>query len=75
MSFTPISLPNKQYQWNLDDADKGIIGDDGVFVSKDIEGYASINVIDQNIANNTAESSVRVVFPKLIDVEISDITR
>jgi hypothetical protein len=42
MTFTPISIPNKQYQWNVDDADKGDIGEDGVFTSKDKEGYASI---------------------------------
>jgi hypothetical protein len=75
MSFSPIIIPNRQYQWSIDDAEKGVIGEDGVFISKDIEGYGSIHVIDQNIANNTAESSIRVVFPKLIDVEISDITK
>lgn len=53
----------------------GIIGEDGIFISKDKEGSASILVVDQNIANNTAESSIRVAFPQLIDVEISDVTR
>lgn len=41
----------------------GDIGEDGVFISKDKEGLVSILVEDTNIANNTAESSVRVVFP------------
>ena len=40
MTFIPISLPNKQYQWNVDDAGKGAIGEDGVFISKDKEGSA-----------------------------------
>ena len=75
MTFLPISLPNKQYLWNVDNSSKGIIGEDGIFISKDKEGFASILVVDQNIANNTAESSIRVAFPQLIDVEISDITR
>lgn len=32
-------------------------------------------MVDQNIANNTAESSIKVVYPALLDVEISDITK
>ena len=75
MTFTPINLPNKQYAWNVDNSDQGTINDEGVFLSKDKEGFASILVIDQNIANNTAESSIVVAFPQLIDVEISDITK
>ncbi len=75
MTFTPINLPNKQYAWNIDNSDQGTINDEGVFLSKDKEGFASILVIDQNIANNTAESSIVVAFPQLIDVEISDITK
>lgn len=31
-------------------------------------------VVDQYIANNTAESSVKVVFPQLLDIEIIDVT-
>ncbi len=31
-------------------------------------------VVDQHIANNTAESSVKVVFPQLLDIEIVDVT-
>ena len=53
----------------------GVIGEDGIFISKNKEGSASILVVDQNIANNTAESSIRVAFTQLIDVEISDVTR
>ena len=53
----------------------GDIGEDGVFISKDKEGLVSILVEDTNIANNTAESSVRVVFPQLLDIEVSDITQ
>jgi|LauGreDrversion4_2_1035121.scaffolds.fasta_scaffold42097_5 hypothetical protein len=75
MTFTPIKLPNRQYKWSTDDSEKGDIGEDGVFISKDKEGYSSVIVIDQNIANNTAESSIKVVFPILLDVEISDITK
>lgn len=75
MTFSPIKIPNRQYKWNTEDSDKGDIGEDGVFISKDIEGYSSVIVVDQNIANNTAESSIKVVFPALLDVEISDITR
>ena len=75
MTFVQIALPHKQYLWNLDDSDKGLIGEDGIFISKDQEGYASIVVVDQNIANNTAESSIRVVFPHFMDVEVSDVTK
>lgn len=74
MSFSNIQLPNSQYEWKVDDKDKGDIGNDGVFVSKDKEGFTGITVIDKQIANNTAESSVRVVYPSLIDIEISDVT-
>ncbi len=75
MSFSPIRIPSKQYQWNVDDVKRGLIGEDGVFISKDKEGYANILVVDQNIANNTADSSIKVVFPHFLDIEISDVTR
>ena len=75
MTFTPIKIPNRQYRWSTDDNEKGDIGEDGVFISKDKEGYSSVIVVDQNIANNTAESSIKVVFPAFLDVEISDITK
>ncbi len=75
MSFSPIRIPSKQYQWNVDDVERGLIGEDGVFISKDKEGYANILVVDQNIANNTADSSIKVVFPHFLDIEISDVTR
>jgi hypothetical protein len=42
MTFNHIKLPSKQYQWNVDDDQKGIIGEDGLFISKDVEGFASI---------------------------------
>jgi hypothetical protein len=38
MTFTQIALPNKQYLWNVDETDKGVIGEDGIFMSKDKEG-------------------------------------
>lgn len=75
MSFSPISLPNKQYQWNIEEEGLGFIGDDGIFISQDKEGLAPIIVVDQFIANNTAESSVKVVFPWILDVEIADVTQ
>ena len=36
--------------------------------------YLIILVVDQFIANNTAEGSVKVVFPQMLDVEIFDVT-
>jgi hypothetical protein len=32
-------------------------------------------VVDKNIANNTADSSIRVVFPSIVEVQISDISQ
>jgi hypothetical protein len=75
MSFSPIKLPSKQYEWNVDDSSRGLVGEDGVFISKDKEGFVSIHVVDTSIANNTAESSVKVVFPKILDIEICDVTQ
>ena len=46
MTLSPISIPSKQYQWNVDDKRLGDIAEDGVFISKDKEGLASILVID-----------------------------
>ncbi len=63
MTFTPIKIPTKQYQWNVDDDERGLIGEDGVFISKDKQGFANILVVDKNIDNNTAESSIKVVYP------------
>ena len=74
MHFAKISLPSKQYSWSTLDSDKGDIGEDGVFISKDREGFVNILVTDQFIANNSAESSVKVVFPQLLDLEIADVT-
>ena len=36
--------------------------------------YLIILVVDQFIANNTAEGSFKVVFPQMLDVEIFDVT-
>ena len=45
-----------------------------MFISKDREGFVNVIVVDQFIANNTAESSVKVVFPKVLDIKNIDIT-
>lgn len=74
MQFYPIALPSRQYQWNIDDENKADIGEDGLFISKDKEGFVNIIVIDQYIANNTAEGSVKIVPPSLLDIEIVDVT-
>lgn len=73
-TFHPISLPNRQFQWNLDNSERGDIGEDGLFISKDKEGFVNILVVDQFIANNTAEGSVKVVAPHLLDINIADVT-
>ena len=51
------------------------MGEDGLFISRDREGFVNIVVVDQFIANNTAEGSVRIVAPSLLDVEIADVSR
>jgi hypothetical protein len=38
MKFHGVALPNRQYEWNVDATQKGAIGNDGMFVSKDREG-------------------------------------
>lgn len=74
MQFYPIALPSHQYQWNIDLEDKALISDDGLFYSKDKEGFVNVLVVDQYIANNTADGSVKVVFPHLLDIEVVDVT-
>lgn len=46
MRYRNISLPSRQYQWNVDAPIKGEIGEDGVFISKDLEGFVNIQVVD-----------------------------
>jgi hypothetical protein len=75
MQFYPIALPSRQYQWNIDAEDKADIGEDGLFFSKDREGFVNLLVVDQFIANNTADGSVKIVFPHLLDIEIVDVTQ
>jgi hypothetical protein len=53
--------------------DKGDVGEDGIFISKDKEGFVRVIVNDRRIPNNTAESSVQIVFPYMLDIEIADI--
>lgn len=74
--YHPISLPSDQYGWDLlyDGGERGIIASDGMFYSKDLEGFVGIIVQDQSIANNTAESSVKIVFPNLLDIDIVDVS-
>jgi hypothetical protein len=76
MTYHNVRLPDSQYKWDLYEGqdDKGIIGEDGMFTSKDKEGFVNIIVTDNVIPNNTAESSVKVVFPSLLDIEIADVT-
>jgi hypothetical protein len=54
---------------------KADIGEDGLFFSKDREGFVNLLVVDQFIANNTADGSVKIVFPHLLDIEIVDVTQ
>ncbi len=74
MQFFPIKLPSKQYSWSIDTEEKADIGEDGLFLSKDKEGFVHVVVTDQYIANNTAEGSVKIVHPFLLDIEIQDVT-
>jgi hypothetical protein len=74
MQFFPIQLPSKQYEWNIDVEEKGDIGEDGLFISKDKEGMVHVLVVDKYIANNTADGSVKIVHPALLDIEIQDVT-
>lgn len=46
MQFYQIQLPSRQYQWNIDLEDKGLIGEDGLFFSKDKEGFVNVIVVD-----------------------------
>ena len=74
MSFAPIKLPSNQYEWNVDEKSLGVISEDGVFISRDEEGLAEIQVVDKQIRNNTAEGSVRVVYPYSLDISLTDVT-
>ena len=73
MDFTTIQ-DLKKYSWAIDQQSKGYIADDGTFISYDKEGVANIKVTDKTIPNNTADGSVNVVFPFLLEIEIVDIT-
>ena len=75
MQFFPIQLPSRQYEWNIDVEEKGDIGEDGLFISKDKEGMVHVLVVDKYITNNTAEGSVKIVHPALLDIEIQDVTQ
>lgn len=75
MHYLPVALPNRQYHWNVDNSSVGDIGEDGVFISKDKQGLANILVVDTSIANNTAESQIRVTLPHFLEVEIADVTQ
>lgn len=46
MQFYPISLPSRQYQWNIDVEERADIGEDGLFISKDKEGFVNLIVVD-----------------------------
>jgi len=46
-----------------------------LFFSKDREGFVNLLVVDQYIKNNTADGSVKIVFPHLLDIEIVDVTQ
>lgn len=46
MQFFNIQLPSRQYQWNLDDETKADVGEDGLFISRDKEGFVNIIVVD-----------------------------
>lgn len=76
MTYHHITLPSSQYEWNIydDQQDKGIIGEDGLFLSLNKEGLVNIIVSDRLIPNNTAESSVQIVYPDLLDIDTVDVT-
>lgn len=46
----------------------GAISDDGIFDSNDKSGYVSLFVKDITIPNNTAEGTIKIVYPSVIDL-------
>jgi len=52
-----------------------LVGDDGLFISKDKEALVGVHVVDNQIPNNTAEGSVKIVYPFYLDLEIADVTQ
>ena len=70
----PITVPNPQFKWSTAVSEIGSIADNGKFRSRVTEGEAIINVVDQQMRNNTAEGSINVVFPYRMEVSIKDVT-
>ena len=69
-----IKVPDPQYKWSTEHGQIGLMGNDGKFRSKIVEGQAEILVVDQNMKNNTAEGSIHVVHPYRLEVSIRDVT-
>lgn len=74
MEHRKINIPSSQFKWSTSQSEIGQIKDDGKFQSKVTEGEAPILVVDQHMKNNTAESSINVVYPYRLEVTIRDVT-
>ena len=73
-THVPISLPNPRYQWGVTEPIIGSINSSGLFCSSTTEGPTGIEVKEAHNNNNTAESSIHVVYPYRIEVKIRDVT-
>ena len=70
-----ISLPDSRYEWNATDQTIGRVDNAGLFCSAITEGNTAIEVVETIMSNNTAETSINVVYPYRLEVRIRDVTK
>lgn len=74
MIYDKISLPSRQYKWTSLHEEIGNVNEKGLFHSRISPGEVEIQVEDMDIENNFAESFVKVVEPRQLELDLVDIT-
>ena len=74
VEHAPISLPDDQYEWEVENDEIGSVGADGKFCSRVTEGHTGVEVQDVTMRNNTAEGGIHVVYPWRLEVKLRDVT-
>lgn len=70
----PIKLPSKQYEWSTSNPQLGLINQEGKFIADKQEGASLIQVVDNDMTQNTDEVQIKVVLPFRLGISIYDVT-
>lgn len=72
--YSRVALPSNDYKFLSGDIEKGIIKNNGLFLSNNKLGPVTVTAEDTAIVSNKAQGLVHIVPPDQLEIELYDIT-